>query len=377
MESLGRLTGGVAHDFNNILNSIIAYCDLSMIELQKDSPMYNKFNSIEESCYDAANLTKQLLAFSRKQALKREFANINDIIRSMHLMISSILTKRVEFNLNLSEQFNPVKVDKTQIGQVIMNLVVNAKDAMNDQVQQLTIKTKNANFDEAFVKANPWAKTGNYILLSVADTGTGITEEIKDKIFEPFFTTKEEGKGTGLGLASVFGIVKQHGGHLSLESELGKGTEFKIYLPIAESDEKALAIEEAFILKKGTETILVVDDDPISCNLFKSTLEHYGYNVLVANTGEEALQVADNTEDTIHLLITDFAMPGMDGWELYGKLMERRPEIKTIFVSAFPKNSDIIENTIIKNKLLLIKKSYKSNDLLNMAQKVLDKGATP
>ncbi|MFC1855628.1 PAS domain S-box protein [Thermodesulfobacteriota bacterium] len=370
MDSIGRLTGGISHDFNNLLSGIMGFSELAMLEVSEDSKVYERLKVIEESCEKAAKLTNQLLAFSRKQMLEVELTNFNTIIENIGKMLIRVIGEDIALKMNTKTPVQNIMADATQIEQVLMNLAVNARHAMPDG-GTLTISTENIILDEDFIKFHNGANSGKFVLLTVSDTGTGMSKEVQEKMFEPFFTTKGKGKGTGLGLSTVFGIVKQHEGYITVDSELGEGTTVKIYLPAIEKEVTAKEVEARVEIKGGEETILVADDEYALRSLVSISLKHYGYTTLVAESGEEALKICDSTDQKISLLITDVIMTGITGWELYEKVLERNPDIKVIFISGYIENQIILKK-ILKNKMPFIKKPFKPVTIITKVREVLD-----
>jgi PAS domain S-box-containing protein len=361
MESIGRLTGGVAHDFNNLLTGIIGYSELAVSK---------KVKAIEESGEKAAELTRQLLAFSRKQVLEMNLTNMTFIIENMTKMLPIMIGEDVKLEIKAPKLVKNMMADEIQIEQVLMNLAVNARHAM-PRGGRLTIETKNVEIDEKCTASHQGVKPGRYIMLSVADTGIGINPEMKEKIFEPFFTTREEGKGTGLGLSTVFGIVKQHDGYISVDSEPGKGSVFKVYLPAAEGKAKEKKKKEPVVIKKGTETVLVVDEDSTIRSLVVDTLKPLGYKVLLAKNSGDALDVIDKNNGTIALLLIDVVMKGMNGWNLAEKVRSKWPDKKMVFISGYIE-SPIVQDKIQSSGLPFIKKPFKPNMLANKLREALD-----
>jgi PAS domain S-box-containing protein len=373
LESVGRLTGGLAHDFNNILTTTIGFSSLAMEMLPEDNPVYDMVNRIYNSGKKASNLIDRLLAFSRKQVLEMKVYNLNQIVNSIIDMLSSIIGEDITLKVNTTGKVKNIIADETQVEQILMNLVVNSRDAMHDG-GILTIETEDVKIDEDFALSHYDAKAGDYVVLSVKDTGIGIRKDVMENIFEPFFTTKKEGKGSGLGLSTVFGIVKQHGGFTIVESEPLKGSTFKVYLPAVEKEPAEEALEERLILEKGTETILVVEDDNSIRKLFVDILEPLGYKVLDASSGEEALDISYDYPGNIDVLLTDVVMQGINGWELNERIQDKRPGIKTIFTSGFVDNPIVIEK-IQKSPIPFIKKPLSPKKLIKTLQELLDKKA--
>ena len=370
MESVGRLAGGIAHDFNNLLSVINGFSELALKEITEESTIKNYMTAVYNAGNKAASLTKQLLAFSRKQVLEMKLVNLNSIITNMSQMMSRLIGANVILNVELQDSILKVMADPVQIEQVLMNFTVNARDAMLNG-GHLTINTSHEELTEKDVKDYEGMRPGSYVLLSVKDTGIGMKKEVREKIFEPFFTTKEAAKGTGMGLATVYGIIKQHKGYISVSSELGRGTEFSIYFPYAEGEiEEADAILPA---KKATgdETILVVDDEPLLPELVVNVLKPLGYKVLAASNGKEALEVSRNFEGTIDLLLTDVIMPGMNGRDLAVDLLIERPETKVIFMSGYTDDSLDHQGILVKG-VVLIHKPLSEKKLTNRIREVLD-----
>ncbi len=340
MESIGRLAAGIAHDFNNVLSVIIGYSDLLLATIPADDPIRDKIKRIHESGSQAATLTRQLLAFSRKQVLEKKVVSINSIIQNFLKILGKIVGEDIVITTNLAEESCTVEADPAQIEQVIMNLIVNARDAMPNG-GEIIIETAEVHLDQQYIDKHHEVKPGKYVLMAISDTGEGMDEDVMSKIFDPFFTTKEYGKGTGLGLATVYGIVKQHEGYIYVYSEKGRGTTFKIYLPASKK-----ALEEdgnkstSKALLKGSETILIVDDNASIRQLIVETLKPLGYNCLEAASGEDAISVIRKYSGKIHLLLTDVVMPGMSGRELAEKIRKERPDVKVIFMSGY--TEDII-----------------------------------
>jgi two-component system cell cycle sensor histidine kinase/response regulator CckA len=337
LESIGRLAGGVAHDFNNLLTVIIGYCDLVEAKIEGESPMASPIGEIRNAAERAAGLTEQLLAFSRKQIVQPKVLHLNSVIRETERMLSRLIGEDVELVTHLAEDLGAVVADPSQINQVLMNLAVNARDAMPDG-GKLILETRNVGFDAGYVERHPGLSPGPYVSLVVSDTGSGMNEEARSHLFEPFFTTKKTGKGTGLGLSTVYGIVKQAGGHVWVYSEPGVGTTFHICLPRVEAAAEAVPSKAPAADLSGTETVLVVEDQENVRHLTIDVLRGYGYQVLDAESGADALRICRNHAGSIHLLLTDVVMPGMTGRELAEKLKLLRPEIKALFMSGYTDN---------------------------------------
>ncbi len=336
MEAVGRLSGGIAHDFNNILGVIIGYGEILEERMKKDDPLSSCVTEILNASRRAAQLTRQLLAFSRQQVLEPKVVDLNSIILDTEKMLHRVIGEDIELSAELDPLLGRIKADQGQIEQVLLNLVVNARDAM-PAGGKLTIATKNAVMDEAAVQRYSYpVKTGRYVLLTVSDTGTGMALETQAHIFEPFFTTKEKGKGTGLGLATVYGVVKQSDGYIEVHSEVDAGTTFKIYLPLVEAPvevEKKNAVQPAVL--NGTETILLVEDEDTLRVLTRNILQSLGYKVLEATDGDEACAVSRRYTRDIHLTVSDVVMPGMNGPALVERLLAERPALKVLYISGY------------------------------------------
>lgn len=379
LEAIGRLAGGVAHDFNNLLVPILGYCEL-LLNSGKLSKQYQSYiEQIVRAAQRARDIVHQLLAFSRKQSIEVEPVDLNKVVLDMQKLLRRTIRENVSIKLSLASSLPLIMVDVGQLEQVIMNLAINAQDAMPDG-GVLTIKTELLELNDSYQAARNGVEPGVYVVLSVIDTGCGIDEEIIEHIFEPFFTTKEF--GAGLGLASVYGIVKQHGGHIRVLSKPGKGTTFKIYFPVknhfsadfSNTDQvDGKSKEENYADLKGSETILVVEDDEVIRDLIFNVLTNEGYKVMVAANGKEAVSLLEQHNEKLHLLLTDVIMPGMNGRELYTKMAEKYPDIKVIYMSGYPENI-IVNHGILREKVVLIQKPFKIKDLLSKIREILDDG---
>ncbi|MEZ5427747.1 MAG: ATP-binding protein [Pyrinomonadaceae bacterium] len=370
MESIGQLAGGIAHDFNNILTPIIGYVELGMKDLEPDDKLYTNLKRVREAAERAAGLTRQILAFSRKQVLEMQVLDISAVVADFEKMIQRLIGEDVEFRTILAPAPYLVKADKGQIEQVLLNLVINARDAM-PMGGKLTIETCNAYLDEDYVEKYADSQPpGHYLLLAVSDTGQGMDAETKKHIFEPFFTTKANGKGTGLGLATVFGIVKQHQGNIWIYSEPEKGTTFKIYLPQVEGEVQTphTTVPE-FASNYRTETILVVEDEEIVRNVVCETLRAYGYRIIEAKTPDEGLALA-STKEKIHLLLTDVIMPVMNGRELHQKVAVIQPDIKVLFMSGYT-DDVIVHHGILDEGINFLQKPFSVQSLTQKVNQVL------
>lgn len=335
MEAVGRLAGGVAHDFNNMLMVIKGHTELLLNVLSPSDQITRKIQQIDRSADRAATLTRQLLAFSRMQVLQPQIINLNSIVEEMGKLLPRLIGEDIDLSIRTSEDLGRIRADASQMEQVIMNLAVNARDAMATG-GKLLIETDNADLDHSYTTSHPLMRPGPYVQLTVADSGTGMDAETQAHIFEPFFTTKEKGKGTGLGLATVYGIVKQSGGFIWVYSELGKGTSFKIYLPRVDQPEDSLGISRPSVeAPGGTETVLLTEDEADVREIARQFLESGGYQVIEAKDGAEAIKLAHESRGKIDLLVTDMVMPGMTGQELAVRLQQEQPGLCVIFMSGY------------------------------------------
>jgi two-component system, cell cycle sensor histidine kinase and response regulator CckA len=370
MEAVGQLAGGIAHDFNNILSAITGYGHLVLMQIQEDSLLRPYVEQILESSERAAMLTQNLLTFSRKQIITPHPARINEIIRNVAPVLTKLTREDIELKLELNIEDSTVEVDRLQIEQVLMNLVTNARDAMpNGGI--LTIGTQKMHMDTTFIEAHGYGKIGNYAVISVEDTGAGLDEKTKTRIFEPFFTTKELGKGTGLGLAMAYGVVKQNNGFINVYSEVGKGTTFRIYLPEVTSTVEQRADEKIQSPLGGTETILLVEDDQALRKLAVTLLDKYGYSVIDAIDGDDALARFKEHKESIDLLITDVVIPKRSGIEVFEEIRKFNPEMKVLFLSGYAK--DITQNKgILDTNVNFLQKPISPNTLLKKIRDILD-----
>jgi two-component system cell cycle sensor histidine kinase/response regulator CckA len=371
MEVVGQLTAGIAHDFNNLLTAINGFAELMQLELPADDPLQETTDKILSSGRRAADLVRQLLAFSRKQIMEPQVLNLNKVVGDMDKMLRRIIGEHIDLRVCLASELWPVKVDPAQINQVIVNLAVNARDAMPDG-GHLTIETANVVLDEDDVAHYLEGQPGQYVLLVISDDGIGMSDKVKAHLFEPFFTTKEVGQGTGLGLATVFGIVKQSDGHIRVYSEEGRGTTFKIYLPLAQEMADALpGGEETGALPRGTEMVLLVEDDLTVGELVHRLLTQHGYAVLMASSGAEALVLARQYGGEIQLLLTDVVMPGLSGAALAEQLAEIQPTLKVLFMSGYT-NDAIVHHGVLEPGISFLQKPFGPADLLRKVRAVLD-----
>jgi signal transduction histidine kinase len=372
MDAIGLLAGGIAHDFNNLLMPIIGYVELGMMKLSPETELYTDLKRVREATARATDLTRQILAFSRKQVFEMQVIDLNFVVADFKKMVKRLIGEDIELQVFPEPDLYEIKADKGQLEQVLMNLAVNARDAM-PAGGKLTIKTANVYLDEAYMKQSADARPpGPYVMLAVSDTGCGMDADTRQKIFEPFFTTKERGKGTGLGLSTVFGIIKQHGGHIWVDSEPDRGTTFKIYLPQAEGAVKAaeLTFSEPVALC-GKETVLVVEDDELVRQLVCKTLTSCGYNVLEAKDPKDALRLASENRETLRLLLTDVIMPGMNGKELYRKTADIHPDIEVLYMSGY--NDDVIaHHGILDEGVNFLQKPFTVQNLTQKVRQVFE-----
>jgi len=372
MEAVGSLAGGVAHDFNNLLTVIKGYSQLLLIEMREDNPFRGNIEEIKNASDRAADLTRQLLAFSRRQIMEMKVLNLNTILRNFEKMLRRLIGENIELTFLLGDELGRVMVDPGQIEQVIMNLAVNARDAM-PKGGKLTIETANVVLDEEYARKHVAVKPGQYVMLSVTDTGIGMTPGVRERVFEPFFTTKEGGKGTGLGLSTVYGIVKQSGGNIWVYSEPGRGTTFKIYLPqVDEALEELNEKIERRELPRGVETVLIVEDDKEVRKLAIRILENQGYKVLEASQGSEALPLCKEYQKPIHLMLADVVMPGLDGRELAERAKSFHPGMKVLYMSGYTENT-IIHHGVLEKGINYIQKPFTLDALARRVREVLDK----
>jgi PAS domain S-box-containing protein len=370
MDAIGRLAGGVAHDFNNLLTAILGYCELLLADMDPTDQRHADITEIQKAGESAAALTRQLLAFSRKQIIEPTLLDLNAVVTDMRRLLGRLIREDVTVVLNLGRDLARVKADRGQVEQIVVNLAVNARDAM-PRGGTLTIETANEDLDERYAKTHLAVKPGPYVVLTVTDTGSGMTPQVQARLFEPFFTTKEPGKGTGLGLATVHGIVTRSGGTITVHSEFGKGTSFKVYFPQA-AEELAAAEAPPPVVRQsvGGETVLVVEHEEGILPLASRMLEREGYTVLSASNAEEALRLFD--QHTVDVLLTDVVMPGDSGPELTRKLVERLPGLKVIYMSGYTEAA-IVEQGVLKQGIAFLHKPFTSETLGRKIREVLDR----
>jgi len=363
MQSIGRLAGGVAHDFNNKLSIINGYAEMALDVLEKSDPLYDNIREIHRAGMHSADIVRQLLAFARKQTISPMQMDLNDTIGSLLKMLQRLIGENIELVWHPGSHLWPVKTDPSQVDQIMANLAVNARDAISD-VGKMTIETKNVVFHNDCCKTHVESTPGNYVMLAVSDNGCGMDKDVLDKVFEPFFTTKDVGAGTGLGLPTVYGIVRQNNGFVNIYSEPGAGTTVKIYLPGHTSPESGPAPTEKSGRQTptGSETVLLVEDEPAILQMGKEMLANLGYTVLTAARPSAALQLAEEHEGEIELLITDVIMPEMNGPDLAAQIHLLQPDIKTIYISGYTEDA-IAHHGVLDKGIQFIQKPFSIQDL--------------
>ena len=376
MESVGRLAGGVAHDFNNMLGVILGYTELALEQVGPAHPIFDDLQEIRNAAERSADLTRQLLAFSRQRTRAPKVLDLSETIAGMLKMLGRLIGEDIKLVFDPGKNLWPTKIDPSQLDQILVNLCVNARDAITD-IGRITIEIGNSKFDEEFCASHAGFLPGEYVGVSVTDTGSGMDKATLAHIFEPFFTTKEMGKGTGLGLATVYGIVKQNRGFINVYSEVGEGTRFTIYLSRHVGDEaQKNAEEKASPDERGRETILLVEDEPAILSMTKVLLERQGYIVLAASTPDQAIGIAKEHANAIHLLMTDVVMPEMNGRELAKTLQELYPGLQLLFMSGYTANV-IDHHGVLDSDVCFIQKPFSMHDLFAMIRKALDRGDLP
>ncbi len=375
IESIGRLAGGVAHDFNNLLTSITGFAELAGMK-SKDPAVTHHLDRILEASHRGAGLTQQLLAFARKKMVTPELLDVNRVLKRMEAMLQRLIGEDIDLSIKPAAELGTVNIDAGSLEQVIMNLAVNARDAM-PRGGTLTMETVVEELDADYTAANPEVVPGTYVRLAVSDSGSGMSKETLGRIFEPFFTTKPVGKGTGLGLATCHGIVKQAGGHIAVYSEVGRGTAIKIYLPrhAAAAVSAPAQTAEALQHKAGSETLLVVEDDPLIREYVGELLQGVGYDVIVAADGPKALHKAAAAGRPLHLMLTDVVMPGMSGSQLAEKMVELYPNLIVLYSSGYT-NDAIVRHGVLQDNVNFIQKPYNAAALTQRIRKLLDERAT-
>jgi len=371
MEAVGRLAGGIAHDFNNLLTVIRGYADMALNRPGTQAGVRADIQQIGGAADRATALIRQLLAYSRKQVLQPKVLNLNAVVENLHQLLSRLMGDNIEMKTFCNAANGTVKADPAQIEQVIVNMVVNARDAMAEG-GKLTIETANVVLDAAYAVDQMTIKPGSYVMLSISDTGIGMDKQTQAHVFDPFFTTKEAGRGTGLGLSTVYGIVKQSDGYVWVESEHGKGSTFRVYLPLAK---ELLTQEESPVEERkdvsGTEVVLLVEDEEAVLELAHTILEQQGYRVLVARNTAHAEELAAESKGEIHMLLTDVVMPGVSGHELAKRITARRPGIRVLFMSGYAE--DIVsQGGVLKSGVAFLQKPFTPKVLRQRVREILD-----
>ncbi|HMI92189.1 MAG TPA: ATP-binding protein [Polyangiales bacterium] len=372
MEAIGRLAGGVAHDFNNLLSVVLSYAQLLLAEPEASEAMRADLEEIRKAGERGAELTSRLLTFSRQQLVEQRVLDLNEIIDNMKKLLRTLVGEDVELRFVPAKQLGRIKADPGQIEQVVMNLVVNARDAMPGG-GTITIETQSLELDYEYTAQHLGVAPGNYVMLAVSDTGTGIDKVTQERMFEPFYTTKARGKGTGLGLSTVFGIVQQSRGSIWAYSELGQGATFKVYLPRCEQAEHTVLHSLPPVGVRGSETILLVEDEQAVRAVASGILGRHGYSVLEASNGDEALRLSEQHRGAIDLLLTDVVMPHMSGRELSDRLLALRPRLKVLYMSGYTDDA-ILPHRVLESGVLLLQKPLRPNALLKRVREALERG---
>jgi CheY-like chemotaxis protein/two-component sensor histidine kinase len=372
MEAIGQLAGGVAHDFNNLLTVIMSYSSLLLSDVGANDAVKGDIQEISNAAERAAALTRQLLAFSRKQVLQMRAVNVNTVVMDVEKMLRRLIGEDISLSTHLNPDLALINADPGQLEQVLINLAVNARDAMPDG-GALTITTDNAELTEEHGERHLGASAGKYIMLAVTDNGSGMTKEVQQRLFEPFYTTKGVGKGTGLGLATVHGIVKQSGGDVYVYSELDHGTTFKVYFPrLTKAVEAVIATAEyRTTAPRGSETVLLAEDDEALRALGARVLGALGYNVLVARTGAEALRIVAEYQGAIDMIATDVVMPEMNGSQLVARVLDARPGIRVLFMSGYT-DDEVMRRGVIDGQTAFLQKPFTPDLLAHKVREVLD-----
>jgi nitrogen-specific signal transduction histidine kinase/ActR/RegA family two-component response regulator len=372
IESIGRLAGGVAHDFNNILSVILGYADMALQDVGEDQPLHADLLEIRNAVNRSSKLTRQLLAFARKQAIAPRVLDLNETVEEMLKMLRRLIGEDIDLVWQPGKHLQPVMMDPSQLDQILANLCVNARDAIVN-VGRVSIETANVNLDEKYCAQHSGCSPGTYVLLSVSDDGCGMDPETLANIFDPFFTTKDIGIGTGLGLSTVYGIVKQNNAYIDVTSEPGAGTRFMIYLPahIDSVEPGAVSPGTDTVVVHGTETVLLTEDEPANLEMYRRMLETLGYTVLAAHNPEEAVRLARENAGAISLLLTDVVMPGMNGPDLAKSICSEDPVIQCLFMSGYM-NTNIIPGGVLEPGIHLIQKPFSLEALAARIREVLD-----
>jgi len=370
MEAIGQLAGGIAHDFNNLLTVIAGFAELALSRVKPDAPIADDIREIRVAEERAAELTRQLLAFSRKQIIAPRVLDLAEVVRGVEKLLRRVIGEDLELRVVSPPTLGHVKADRSQVEQVILNLVVNARDAL-PRGGKITIETADTELDEAYARSHVAVTPGPYVMLAVSDTGVGMSAETKARLFEPFFTTKEKGRGTGLGLATVYGIVKQSGGNIWVYSEPGRGSTFKVYLPRVMEPLDQPAPPRAEAPKGGSESVLVVEDDPGVRQLVVHVLRGQGYDVTEAKDSDEAQRLCEDLSRPLQLLVTDVVMPGMGGRDLSRRIQQVRPGLKVLFVSGYTSDA-IVHHGVLEPGLAFLQKPFTPQQLAERVRSILD-----
>jgi len=370
MEAVGSLAGGIAHDFNNILTGIIGYSEIILLSITKNDSFYDEAVEIRQAATKAAGLTEQLLAFSRKQVISPKVCNINNVLSSGERMLKRVIGEDINLAFTYAPKVWPIKADKTQIDQILLNLAVNAKDAMTEG-GSLIIESANVTIDGRSRQSLPDMPLGEYVMIAVSDSGVGMSEKVKSRIFEPFFTTKEKGSGTGLGLATVYGAVKQNNGYIYVFSKFQKGTTFKIFFPKTSEEFKEENKVTPISLLARNEVILLVEDEEMVRELATKVLQRHGYRVFVAKNGSEALYLFREHKETIDILVSDVVMPNMSGKELFVELRKVKPFLRVLFMSGYAED-EIVHEGILEKDTHFIQKPFTIDEFVTKVREVLD-----
>lgn len=372
LDSIGQLTGGIAHDYNNMLTVILGFVEIALDETGENTKLRNYLLEISKAAQRSALITRQLLTFARKQTLKPQTVNLNEIINDMHVMLRKLIVEEIDLVLKQEEDLWKINIDPAQLEQILANLIINAQEATTG-TGQITVETANITVDKEFQKEIPEIPEGKHVLLKVSDTGIGMDEEVKKQLFLPFFSTKEMGRNTGLGLATVFGIVEQSNGFIKIDSEPGQGASFSIFFPVGESTEqpKPVVRKPDFPAYKGSETIFLVDDEETLLGVVKPLLERYGYRVITAHTPTMAVAMLEEFSGQIDLLITDVIMPEMNGYQLREMMKKAHPKIECIFMSGYPSN--VIEKSgVIREGIHFLQKPFLAKTLAEKIRMIFD-----
>jgi len=370
-EAIGKLAGGIAHDFNNVIGVVLGWAEMGCEEAPPESRLHHHFQKIRDQAFWAARLTSQLLAFARRQVLQQRKLNLNTLVVEGMSLLHRVIGEQIEIRVLAAPDLNITLVDPTQIEQVLMNLCLNARDAMPEG-GQLIIETQNVEIEEEYCRTHPYAKQGSYVLLAVSDTGIGMDAATTERVFEPFFTTKEVGKGTGLGLATVYGVVKQHGGFIHLYSELGKGTTFRIYIPAGSGAAEPRELKSNEQTPKGTEIILLAEDNEGLREAAQEMLQRLGYRPILASNGTDAIELFKTNLGHIDLVILDVVMPGLSGPAVYSQMAAIQPDLRVVFATGYTAETASLNSTLEKG-VPILQKPYSMKNLGQIVRSTLDR----